>query len=389
MRKNVGSLTAQERSRFIAAVLALKKTPSVLTPGQPGSNRYDDFVAVHVQAMPRDQSHHVMTAHMCAGFLPWHRAFLLEFEHALQAIDPSVTIPYWDACDPTYHPKTSMIWGPDFLGGDGSGERDDPARVTTGPFAGSTGNWIIRVSENPNTPTYLRRTLGQSRDPQGRTEPLLKKTGETAILAQPVYDVAPWNDHGPQNPQADTSFRMAIEYDLHNLVHRWVGGNMRTAASPNDPVFWLHHCNIDRLWAHWQLTHRDQAPYLPQEDQDLGLNTLLNFNPMGGTRPWTTDYRPSDLLNPSQHAYIYDDLTQELMVPVMVALTRSSKRLTFFQPTPPTAVRQPGRRRASPPTKKTRTTRAEHARTKAKPTARKKRPLRTTQSNAIKKKPKS
>jgi hypothetical protein len=33
-----------------------------------------------------------------------------------------------------------------------------------------------------------------------------------------------------------------------NLVHRWVNGNMVSMASPNDPVFWLHHANIDRLW---------------------------------------------------------------------------------------------------------------------------------------------
>lgn len=347
MRKNAGALTPQERARFVAAVLALKQAPSVLTPGQPGSNRYDDFVAVHVKAMPADQSHHVMTAHMCAGFLPWHRAFLLEFEKALQVIDPSVTIPYWDACNPLYHPKTSVIWGPDFLGGDGEGDRQDHERVMTGPFAGSTGNWLIRISEDENPPNYLRRALGQSRDRQGRIEQLLKKSNETTILDRPVYDVAPWNDHGPRNPDVQRSFRSAIEYDLHNLVHRWVGGNMMTAASPNDPVFWLHHCNIDRLWAHWQVAHRDQAPYLPQEDQDLGLHTPLNFNPMGGPRPWPTDYRPSDLLNPSQHAYIYDDLTQELMVPVMVSLRRSSKRLRFFQPaasnstTPPTRTPRP------------------------------------------------
>ena len=63
-------------------------------------------------------------------------------------------------------------------------------------------------------------------------------------------------------------------------MHVWVGGiiiendgivdcgAMAYGGSHNDPVFWLHHCNIDRLLADWQLhaTHRnlDHKGYLPQ-----------------------------------------------------------------------------------------------------------------------------
>jgi tyrosinase-like protein len=39
---------------------------------------------------------------------------------------------------------------------------------------------------------------------------------------------------------------------LHNRVHVWVGGSMIPMTSPDDPVFFLHHCNIDRIWAQWQ-----------------------------------------------------------------------------------------------------------------------------------------
>ena len=50
---------------------------------------------------------------------------------------------------------------------------------------------------------------------------------------------------------------------IHNRVHRWVGGSMQPASSPNDPVFWLHHCNVDRLWAQWQREHPAEQ-YHPQ-----------------------------------------------------------------------------------------------------------------------------
>jgi Common central domain of tyrosinase len=39
---------------------------------------------------------------------------------------------------------------------------------------------------------------------------------------------------------------------IHGNVHNAVGGDMRTAHSPTDPVFYLHHANVDRLWARWQ-----------------------------------------------------------------------------------------------------------------------------------------
>jgi Common central domain of tyrosinase len=49
---------------------------------------------------------------------------------------------------------------------------------------------------------------------------------------------------------------------LHNRVHVFVGGDMAPASSPNDPVFFLNHCNVDRLWAAWQ-NKNPNAPYLP------------------------------------------------------------------------------------------------------------------------------
>ena len=37
----------------------------------------------------------------------------------------------------------------------------------------------------------------------------------------------------------------------HNRPHVWVGGTMVTYSSPADPIFWLHHANIDRIWSLW------------------------------------------------------------------------------------------------------------------------------------------
>ncbi|OLC69065.1 MAG: hypothetical protein AUH69_00090 [Actinobacteria bacterium 13_1_40CM_4_65_12] len=57
-----------------------------------------------------------------------------------------------------------------------------------------------------------------------------------------------------------TAFQGAIEGAVHGSVHNAVGGDMATAASPSDPLFWLHHANIGRLWAKWQKQHPGTNP---------------------------------------------------------------------------------------------------------------------------------
>lgn len=73
---------------------------------------------------------------------------------------------------------------------------------------------------------------------------------------------------GDRRPGVNTtaSFRNILEgwasrsgdVDVHNRVHVWVGGSMLPGTSPDDPVFFMHHCNIDRLWAQWQALHPGQ-----------------------------------------------------------------------------------------------------------------------------------
>ncbi|HKO08858.1 MAG TPA: tyrosinase family protein, partial [Alphaproteobacteria bacterium] len=49
-------------------------------------------------------------------------------------------------------------------------------------------------------------------------------------------------------------FCATLDFGLHGNVHVWVGNNQGMASVPwaaNDPIFWMHHCNIDRLWASW------------------------------------------------------------------------------------------------------------------------------------------
>jgi tyrosinase len=314
-RKSAHLLSGVERGDFVAAVLQLKTKPSRLHPADTARGRYDDFVEVHLNAMAVMSGPHPGQSwgHMAAAFGPWHRVLLQHFESELQEIDPNVTLPYWDWT--VDHDASSTMWNPDLLGGDGTGL---DGRVADGPFAEAGGAWPLRVLDNPQAdPPYLTRFMGQAADaPALPTTPM----AQTVLGATP-YDSTPWEDmmRDSNDPSQWRGFRIRLEIVLHNLVHRWVGGAMLAMASPNDPVFWMHHCNIDRLWSDWMRRHQDQSPYLPLSGGPHGHNLYdaMIFHAGGAPAPWDDDARPVDVLDHHALGYTYDtDPAEEEELPM-------------------------------------------------------------------------
>jgi hypothetical protein len=51
-------------------------------------------------------------------------------------------------------------------------------------------------------------------------------------------------------------FTNGVEFDAHNDVHNWCNGTLSDPMrSTRDPIFWLLHANVDRLWDLWQGSH--------------------------------------------------------------------------------------------------------------------------------------
>ncbi|MGW0732870.1 tyrosinase family protein [Streptomyces sp. NPDC002851] len=275
VRKNVSKLTRSERRRFVEALLELKRR-----------GEYDEFVRVHIAHFTGDGDRSLRVAHTTPSFLPWHRQFMLDLENALRRVDSSVTVPYWDWTRD--RKATSLPWTDDLLGGNG---RPGDRRVMTGPFAYGTGNWTIKAGVTEAK--YLTRDLGRSRGPID----LPTKADLNQALADPVYDVAPWNS------TVRRGFRNKLEgwgrgsgrdsWHCHNRVHRWVGGAMVGGGSVNDPVFWLHHAFVDLQWSRWQKRHRNHR-YLPAQppgpDSDQSRRIVARHERLP---PW--DVTPDEL----------------------------------------------------------------------------------------------
>jgi tyrosinase len=318
VRKNASQLSAAERRAFVDAVLAVKEKPSLLHPADPARSRYDDFVQVHLDAMMvmMHEPPQPSWGHQAAAFGPWHRALLIEFEKELQKVEPAVTIPYWDwTIDSS---PTSSLWRSDFLGGNGRGS---DGKVVDGPFAASAGQWVVRVKDDDQEPDFLRRRIAGAADAQE----LPTASVQNRVLGLTAYDLAPWEDslRDSEDAREWRAFRVHLEIVLHNLVHRWVGGNMVAMSSPNDPVFWLHHANCDRLWSLWQQQHAGPAGYAPSSGGPAGHNLAdpMIFHEPGGHHggsiaPWRTVYRPADVLDPRRQLDVRYDTEPETPPPV-------------------------------------------------------------------------
>ncbi len=305
-RMNQKNLTPAQKTAFVNAVLALKNK----VPSQLGlTNRYDDYVQTHMNSMMASPG----WAHQGPTFEPWHRELLYQFEKDLQAVDPTVTIPYWDWTVDQDPSQPGTPFTNDFMGGDGDSGQN--YKVTTGPFAHDAGNWNLNVISGDasvgDTVDYLRRQFGVNAG--GSTLP--SPAGLTVALNEAVYDVAPWNS------TSASGFRNHLEGWIasgpgpndqppqnHNRVHVWTGGTMLPMTSPNDPIFWLNHCNVDRLWAVWQTQHPGAAAYLPVSGAAPGhnLNDNMIFFESPQPAPWPGNATPASVIDHHVLGYWYD-----------------------------------------------------------------------------------
>jgi Common central domain of tyrosinase/von Willebrand factor type A domain len=278
-RKNIKNLSVDEKTRYVNAFLALKTQDSVIHPGS--QSRYDDFVETHMNAMTAP----IGWAHGDSVFFPWHRELVYQLEKLLQAVDPSVTIPYWDW---TRHQTSATAGFPfknNFIGLDGDDSDSDrvkrdpaaPAVDATHPYIYPFDPqlWTVPVEDGDGL-TWFQRQFGERSD-----APNLPQNDSA------VTGVSSWYRQAIGAPDYLT-LRSRSE-DIHNLVHRWVGGNMLRMTSPNDPVFFMHHAAIDRMWSIWQRKVPPGTPLYVQSSANPGhkLNDAMIFNDVAPP-PFTT-----------------------------------------------------------------------------------------------------
>jgi tyrosinase len=167
-------------------------------------------------------------AHGHPAFLPWHRAYLLRFEQALRDTGHDVMLPWWDWTRTRGIPAAYA----EAIGPDGSPNPLFSARIADLALAQGRRSGERETQALAGLPETVRSP--------SRPGTHLPTAAEIKVVkAYPQYE----------------QFRSELE-DYHGDVHVWVGGHMGNLPFASfDPIFWAHHCMIDRLWRIWQLNH--------------------------------------------------------------------------------------------------------------------------------------
>jgi len=167
------------------------------------------------------ENYFVTGIHWRPQFLPWHRYFLRKLELALQEFDGSVMLPYWDWTNNDSRNIDTGVWESFFGGRDNVGGKFD-------------SGW-----------KYKRKN--------DKEEPLVDLPNLSHVVAE--LHAETFADY--RKIEGFNEGRLGSHVHAHN----WVPETMAAGDSPRDPLFYLHHCNIDRLWAIWQINNGDKPQY--------------------------------------------------------------------------------------------------------------------------------
>ena len=200
-------------------------------------------------------------------FLPWHRAYLYRFEQALQDQIPDVTIPWWD-----WRAK--------------QGQDDKIPEAFAVEEVNGNRNPLYKFFMNvPNSnPPLNRYTIRFPGIFDGTSNP------PTLPSSESIENII-------KNRSNFDDFSDSIE-NIHGLIHVWTGGRKSqngqmifgdmgsVATAAFDPIFWSHHCMIDRLWWIWQMEHGTRnipSVYLDLvlEPFDLTVRDVLDIYDLG------------------------------------------------------------------------------------------------------------
>lgn len=247
--------------------------------------------AIHAAFTNSSAEFHNRCQHHTWYFLPWHRMYLYWFEQMLRAAI---------ATSPDVDAEVAKTWALPYWNYEGE------AKTRSLP------------------PAFREQTL-----PDGSANPLFveerdylndgnERMPTTAARSQRALDTVPFSNRlqpgmAPGFGGYVTQFHHwgelttasgAVEATPHNTVHGEVGGLMgdpRTA--PLDPIFWLHHCNIDRLWAIWDA---DTRPFHEDPSGDW-LAFEFRFHDAKGV-PQTSI--PKNFVDTEALDYTYEELSR-------------------------------------------------------------------------------
>lgn len=225
--------------------------------------------------------------HQSWYFLPWHRGYVAAFEAIIAAKVKELTgddwaLPYWNYLDDS---------NPDAL--------KVPRAFLDATMPDGTPNPLVKYRADSHVTSLPAPQPGRfSLESMAENDFLVGVTGAFGFGGGITERFAHFG-----------GMTGDLELNPHNIVHVDIGGFMRDPAyAALDPIFWLHHCNIDRLWEAWMQTSGKHMTNDPRwlngpDDRDFLMPSV------GGSDPGTI-FSAIDTMNGGSMYPSYDNLTK-------------------------------------------------------------------------------
>ena len=212
IRKNYLEMSPTEKTDYVAALNLVWDNGSTAV----GKGTY--FATIH-------GNHFGTNIHSARGdgsnFTSFHRFMLLHYEQMIRTSSSNqynyLCLPYWD-------------W------------RNDPAKNSPMPITASNNPqfWLFSFIPVSSLPGW-----GVTRTPKLTDISILPTTNSYSNALGATAFFLPGGFSSPD-------FTHQLEGKNHNMPHVWVGGNMETGSSPRDPIFFIHHCMVDKIWQDYE-----------------------------------------------------------------------------------------------------------------------------------------
>ena len=282
VRQSIASLTPAQITSLQHGIQVMMSRPA----SNPTSYRFQANIhgTYDSPSAPQEMLSWNNCEHGSYYFLSWHRMYLYFFDRILRAAagDPNLVLPYWNWTDPA--------------------QRALPLPFRQ-PADASNPLYIAPPTTPPACPTCLGRPVALD----AGTASLGAGTVDFSVAFADVNFNSPTGSSASFGGQivAPMQFNFphgGFESQPHDVVHAALGGLMDdpdTAAQ--DPIFWLHHANIDRMWNRWLA----QGGGRTDATDAAWLNTQFTFYDEAGHAVYMTGAEVVDTVD--QLNYRYDD----------------------------------------------------------------------------------
>ncbi|KAK6498322.1 hypothetical protein TWF481_010913 [Arthrobotrys musiformis] len=351
----------QDRSEFHLLLLALRRMQNMATT-DPLS--YYQIAGIHgrpympwagVNAPRGTNLNTGYCTHADVLFLPWHRPYLSLFEQSLwsnaaavveeirqagqtslynryNAVLPAIRLPYWDwAADASVPREVGEM--PTIQVETARGMQTIPNPLYTYRFQTNLAEFAAvqpfgRMRETYRWPSPTNTPDGYTSQGAALNNAMRRIAGDLRNRAYRLLSYTDFNAVGTRVTAPGQPARDSLE-GVHDTVHGTTGSNGHMSFVDNaafDPIFWLHHANMDRLFAIWQATNPGRYSLSGSSAGTYAIprgtpeNMNLQMPPFRSSE--NTFHTPAGVTRPESFGYSYPETLNQTPGNVIAAVNR-------------------------------------------------------------------